>query len=479
MRSLPNPIEYGFLLVGVGLARVGLIDRDGVERVTDLAWPRVVTGLARTSKSAADVAMVGLAVGPAAIAGIGFAVPFWGISFMFGGGTAAGAIALVSQRYGAEAYESLSLAVRTSALAAIATTIPFAALMAVFPEPLIGLLTSDPAALAEGAAYLQVVAVGIPFAAFNLVGSRVLIGADDAWTPMVVRGGGAVVNIVLNAILIFGLGLGVVGAALGTVVGNVLVTVGIVVGLHRGRLPIAGDFPVQVSVIGRYLDRDTLRDLVEIGTPVVFTNGARLGSAFPKYLLLGMLGSEVVAAYVIAMRVRRLMGTPGWGFRLAASSLVGQELGTGDEAGAEAWGRDIIRFAVAAYLLVAGAVFVTAGSVGRVFVADPTILPLVTVFLYAACVSVVFQGVTGASTGPLRASGDTRWPLYAQLVGRYLVGLPLIALAVAVPEIGVRAVYVSIVAEMAVPAAIVYYRFRSGIWKVVSRRYRPETVLVE
>lgn len=469
-----NLLRRAFLFIGFSLARFGLIDKYRVKRATDLSWPRVVTGLARMSKSAADVAMVGLAVGPIAIAGIGFSIPFWGFAFAFGGGIAGASIALVSQRYGAEAWEALAIAVRTSAFAAIVITVPIAALLTTYPEFLVGLLSSDEAAVAEGAAYLEVIAFGIPFAALNLVGSRVLVGCDDAWTPMIIRSGGAIVNIFLNAIFIFALGLGVVGAALGTVLGNVLVTILFTIGLSRGHLPVIGEFPIQVPLLGAYIDVTMLRDLIEIGTPLMFTNLARTSSSFPKFLLLGLLGPNVVAAYVIAMRIRGLMGTPGWGFSLASSSLVGQELGTGDESAAESWANDILRFAIAIYLIVAVSVFVSAEYVARIFVDDPSILPLVTIFIYAACISVVFNGIDGASTGPLRASGDTRWPFYAQLTGRYIVALPILYLGVISP-IGVWAVFIVIIADMLVPAGIVYYRFRTGSWKMISRRYRPET----
>lgn len=469
-----NPIKRALVAVGLVLARFGLMDRHRVERATDLSWPRIVTGLARRSKSAADVAMIGIAVGPAAIAGIGFAGPFWALSFAFGGGIAGGTIAMVSQRYGAERYDELAVVVRGSAIVVALLSLPLAALFWAIPELLIEVVGSEQPAILEGTAYLQVVAFGVPFAALNLVWSRTLVGCDDAWTPMVVRAGGAVVNIAVNAVLIFGLDLGVVGAALGTVLGDFAVTAAFVIGLVRGRLPFVGEFPVRVPVRGRYLDLDVVRDLLEIGTPLLFARLARTSARFPKIFLIGLFGANAVAAYVIAMRVRGLMATPGYGFGLASSSLVGQALGTGDEGEATAWARDVLRFSVAVYAFVAGTVVVFAEQVGRLFVEDPAILPLVTVFIYAACLSNVFRGIDTGATGPLRASGDTRWPLYAQLAGRYVAALPIIYVGVATP-IGIAAVYAAIVAEMLVPAAITYYRYRSGTWLRISRRYRPDT----
>ena len=276
MGRIPNPIRLVVYWVGLALVRAGVIERERARRTTDLAWPRIVTGLARMSKEAVDVAMVGVAIGAGAIAGVGFATPFWGLAFALGGGVASGTIALVSQAYGAG--ERTGQPVRSSVALVLALTLPVAALFWTFPTELIGLLSDDPEVVSLGANYLHVVALGVPFAGLNLIGSRVLVGVDDAWTPMVVRAGGAVLNIVVNAVLIFGLGLGVVGAAIGTVLANVAVTATFALGLTRGRIPLGGTFPVTVDPFGTYVDIGTIRKVVRIGTPMVGKNLAwRLG----------------------------------------------------------------------------------------------------------------------------------------------------------------------------------------------------------
>jgi len=474
-----NPVRAVLLAVGSVVARAGLIDRERVERATDLSWPRIVTGLARMSRSTADVAMVGIALGETAIAGVGAAAPFWGLAFALGGGVAGGTIGQVSQRFGAEAFDELALSVKASAVLTVLITLPVVGVYLLVPNALVGLIGASSEAVAFGGDYLAVVALGVPFAALNLIGSRTLVGADDAWTPMILRGGGALMNIGINAVLIFVLDMGVVGAAVGTVVSNAVVTTGFAVGLARGGLPGIGAFPVQVPLSGPHFDRDLASDLVEMATPLVGTNLARNGGQFPKLYIVGLFGENVFAAYVVAMRVRGLMDTPNWGFSMSSSSLVGQALGQDDEDDAGEWAGDVLRFSMAVYVVIAVGVFVFARPVGSVFVDNPDILPTVTAFIRVACVGVLFSGVYGGATGPLRASGDTRWPLYAQLTGLYLFTLPIAYLGVVADPIGVQALYVAILAEMAVPAVIVYHRYRSGTWKVVSRDYRPDTAATD
>jgi len=478
--SVPNPVRLVILSVGLLLARVGVVSEPRVRRTTELAWPRVVTGIARMSKNAVDVAMVGVAVGSAAIAGVGIAGPFWGLAFSVGGGVAGGTIALVSQRYGADAHEELGLAVRSSVLLVVAATLPVVAAFWTFSAELIGLLSSDPATVRQGGAYLRIVALGVPFAGLNLVGSRTLVGADDAYTAMVLRAGGAVANVAINAALIFGAGMGVEGAAVGTVVSNVVVTSAFAVGLVAGRVPGAGEFPVTVDPRGSYVDPATVSDLVAIGLPVVGRNLVWTVAEFPMFAVLDAFGRDVVSAFVIARRVYGLLNAPGWGFGLASSSLVGQELGTGQEDAAAAYGREIIRFSVAVYAVGAAAVFVLAEPVVVLFVGDPSApaVPVAVPLVRAACIAIVFQGVSGGAAGPLDAAGDTRWPFLAQALGMFGVSIPLVYLGTVTP-LGLYGLYLAFLAEASVPAALNYYRFRSGIWKRVSREYRPEAGLAD
>ncbi|MFC6991664.1 MATE family efflux transporter [Haladaptatus sp. GCM10025707] len=475
MPRIPNPLSALLLSIGLLLSRFGLIAEERARHTADLAWPRIVTGLARMSKNAADVAMVGVALGSTAITGVGFAGPFWGMVFSIGGGLAAGTIALVSQRFGAERFDQLGQAIRASAALVVLVTIPVAALYFLFPVELISLLSSDAQVVAYGADYLRIVAFGVPFGALNLIGSRALIGADDAWTPMVLRATGAVLNIVINAVLIFGLGMGVVGAAIGTVVSNVIVTAAFVVGLSRGSLPGVGALPVTVSPTGRFLDRETMRDVATIGTPVVGRNSVWTVARFPALAIVGMFGPPVAAAYIIARRIWGLINTPGWGFGLAASSLVGQELGKNNEQNAESYGREIVRFSVATYVVAAVVVVTFARPIVELFVGssgDPTI-PVAVDMVYVSAVAVIFQGVTSTVSGALDSTGDTRWPFYAFVIGMFGVAIPFMYLG-ATTALGIWGIYLAFFGETLVPAFITYYRFTTGKWKEISRSYRPD-----
>ncbi len=471
LKSLLTPIRAAIEVVGDGLARIGLVDRMRARRVSALAWPRIVTGLARMSKETADVAMVGSALGAGAIAGVGYAIPYWALAFMIGGGIAGGTISLVSQRFAAGQSKDAGTAIKVSAVFGVAVMLPLMAAFWLFPEALIRLLGAEGAAVGYGVEYLRIVSLAMPFAAVNLVGSRTLVGANDAWTPMIIRAGAAIANVALNAVFIFVFDLGVAGAALGTVIANIVATAAFAWGLTKGSLPYLHALPLRIDWSRPHWDGRTARHLAEISTPLAFTNIAQNGGQFPMLVIVSLFGPDVVAAYVVALRIRELLNTPGWGFGLASSSLVGQALGLNREDEAGAYARDTLRYAVAVYAIGAAVVFALAHPISFLFVDDPALVPTTAGLLRATCVSVVLWGIMNGSLGPLRASGDTRWPLYGQVLGLVAFALPA-AYAGAVTPLGIRGLYLALLLETGVPAAVTYYRYRSETWKLISRVYR-------
>jgi len=448
---------------------LGWIDGARASRIADLSWPRVVTGLARMSKATADVAMVGVALGPAAIAGVGYGLPFWMLAFILGGGIAGGTISLVSQRIGASQDRAVSAAITVSAVVAAACTLPFVAAFVIAPEPFIRLIGSGEAAIGYGADYLRVASLAMPFAALNLVASRAFVGANDAQTPMIVRAGAAVGNVVVNVPLIFVLDLGVVGAALGTVLSNAAATVVFARGLVMGRLPVLGQLPLRIDRASPVWDSATARSLGRIATPLVLRNAALNGGEFPMLAIVSLFGPNAVAAFVVALRLRALMNTPGWGFGLASSSLVGQALGTRDEPAADGYARDTLRFTVATYAVVAAAVFVFAEPISSWFVQDKAIVSMTAKLVRATCVSVVAWGLMNGALGPLRAGGDTRWPFYAQVLGLGAFAVPAAYLG-ATTSLGLPGLQAALILETAGPATILYARYRSGRWKRAALR---------
>ncbi len=473
---MPDADDDAIDALGRLLDRLRVIDAERLRPTVDLAWPRVVTGFAIMSKQTADLAMVGIAVGTAGTAGLAFALGYWSIVVLLGLGLAGGTVSLVSQNYGGGREERASLVVKQSVVVATLLAVPIMLVFALFAPELIGVLGADPEALRHGTVYLLVVTPAVLFELLNLIASRTYTGVGDTFTEMVVRSGGAVLNVVLSVAFIFGLGMGVAGAALGTTLstGAVLVVLGWgMVGRSYGGLGMEPS-PVPISRSTPTVELAIVRQLLEVSTPEI---GRRLAQGlviFPLLWIAASFGPVVVTALEVARRVRAMINSINWGLSLASSSLVGQHLGADEESEAGAYGAGIIRLGMVVYVVVGAVVVLLASPIAGVFVSGAEEVAVTETFVAAAAVSAVGLGLDGTTSGALIGAGDTRWPFVASLIGRYAFALPIAVVGLLTP-LGVAGLYLALIVESSVPGTINYGLFRSGRWKAVSRRYRPST----
>jgi putative MATE family efflux protein len=466
------------------LERFGIIDAERLRPTMELAWPRIVTGFAIMSKQTADLAMVGLSVGTAGTAGLAFALAYWEIVVMVGLGLAGGTISLVSQNYGGEETDRASRIVTQSVVLAVVVAVPLVVAFSVFAESLIGLFALGPGSfdgdagaesLEYGVTYLVLVAPAVLFEMLNLIASRTYTGIGDTYTEMVVRAGGALMNIALSAVLIFGFGMGVAGAAIGTSVSTGAVTVVLawgMLGRSYGGLGMEPS-PVPMTRESLRLDLGLLRQLVEVAAP---ETGRRLTEGivvFPLLWIAASFGPVIVTALEVGRRVRSLINGINWGLGLAASSLVGQHLGAGEETEAGAYGAAIVRLSTVCYVGIALVVVAFAEPIASLFVGEPEEVAQAATFVAVGAVSAIGLGIDGAAAGALLGAGDTRLPFVASLVGRYAFALPAAALGLVTP-LGLGGLYLALLLEAFVPGGINYWLFRRGRWKAVSRRYRPD-----
>lgn len=449
------------------LERLGLIERHRARRVNRLVWPRIVTGLARLSQRIADILIVGIAIGPAGIAGIAFASAFWGVGNVLALGLSGGTVSLVSRQFGDEQFGEIGRVIRQSALVGVVVSIPIALAFWFGADELVGLLSSNSTVARHGATYLQVLALGTTFTFLNKVGSRALIGADDARTPMVIRSVGAVVNVAVSGVFVFVLGLGMAGVALGTVLSLALVSVLFVATFVTDRMPGLGESSLQVPVIGPVGDASTLRELVGISGPLVGRRLVPVLAVFPVLAIASGFGPTVVAALEVGRRVRKLSNAPNWGFSLASSSLIGQQIGSGDGTAALEYAWEILRLSAVVNVVVATTVFVFAQPITGLFVDNAGVLDQAVPIVRVAALSVVGLGIDNTVTGVLRSSGDTTWPLYGKVA--YLLTIPVAA--VSTPFVGIGALYALLLVETALPALFTFHRFRTGRWLCIGGRH--------
>nr|HEX4317309.1 MATE family efflux transporter [Kofleriaceae bacterium] len=366
-----------------------------------------------------------------------------------GFGTVMGLDTVIPQRLGAgrpaDARRALTAGIRIAVVIGLASTL----LVALSPAVL-GVAGVQADVADEASAYTIGRAFGVvPF----LVGValRSHLAARGVTRPLIV----AVVasnlaNAVLDVALIYGAGLGVVGAAIATVTVQ-LAQLGLYVAAVR-----ATDDPDRPHTKPT---RDDIREVLHYGLPVGGQVLAEVGIFGVATVLAGRLGTLAAAGHGIALNISSFTFAMAVGVGSAASVRVGHAVGASDMPLARR--RGLIGFATGlAVMSTFAVVFVAApGAIASLFSDDTAVIAAAIPLLQIAALFQLSDGTQAIGAGALRGLGDTRATLVANLLGHYVVGLPIsLSLAFAV-GLGAPGLWWGLSAGLLVTALALVIRF--------------------
>jgi putative MATE family efflux protein len=427
----------------VETAETDSITEGGLARpLFKLAWPIVAIQLLQVAYNVADTLWLGRydvdALGALSLA---FPLVFLLIS-VAGGFTTAGSI-LVAQFTGAGGDRSAGHAAgqTVSFVFVLATTLGVVGYFVT--GELLALLPSGAETAAEvvplAATYMEIIFLGVPFLFGFYVFSALMRGYGDTRTPMRVMFVSVVLNVVLDPLLIFGVGpfpeWGVAGAAVATVFSRGVATV---IGLYV--LFRAGTGP-DVTLADLRPDPGTIRKIVDLGVPSAAEQSA---SALAMVTLTAMVISftpPVVAAYGLGNRLISLVFLPAMGLGRATNTMVGQNLGAGKRDRAERAVRLAATVGAGVMLAVAVVAFLVPEPIVGLFVATGTAdaaetLRLGSEYVRIRAVEFAFIGVFQVVLGAFRGAGNTKTALSFSLLALWVGRVPTVfflAFAVTVP----------------------------------------------
>jgi putative MATE family efflux protein len=345
-------------------------------------------------------------------------------------------------------------------------------------------LRGDAALLARR--YVHVLVPAIPFVMVEQVGTACLRGAGDTVSGLAARVVVTLVNAVLSAVLVTGVGpfpqLGWDGLAIGTTAGHFvggLMILGCLL-LGRGGLPIA-DFQHAPIALPCMFDRIAIRRILRIGVPGGIDVWAVVGCHLMYAAIINSLGTLAQAAHGLGLQIEAMSYLPGSAFGVAAATLAGQSLGARDQRRA-ARGVLLCAGSAAAIMSAAGVLMFVAGEPIAIFFTGQRseLTALVGRLLKVVAISCPALGVLTVVLGALRGAGDTRSTLVITFIGLVGVRLPA-ACFLAWPEVpipfaeisipglglGVIGAWLAMVADVILRSLLAAGRFALGGWKSV------------
>lgn len=438
--------------------------RFGVRRqLTALAWPAVVEYLLQTALSVATIIMVGR-LGGVEIAAVGLGQQVAMVAWVAYIGIATGATALVAQNVGATEFHRAEVVAKQSLMAGLGFSVVVGAAGAVLAGDVMSALGATTEVVATGVNYLRILMSFSVFQMAMFVTAGILRGAGDMKTPMVVNGIANGVNICLGYGLIFGeMGfprLGVDGAAWATIVAQGLGTLLLLMVLFLRprylRLSWRGDWLPTLEITKLFLDIS--------GPSVVEQVFMRLGMLAYAILVVSM-GTEVYATQQILFNVLSISFMPGFALGVAATTMVGQNMGARQTQRAERSGWAAAEMGVIWMSLMGIVFFAFARECMAVFTSDPHLIELGEPCLKIIALVQPAQAVAFALAGALRGAGDTRWPMYATTVTIWLLRLPLAYLFGITLALNLTGVWIGHALDFTIRSAMLLWRYRSGDWK--------------
>lgn len=429
-----------------------------------LAGPVVLGQLGIMLMSLVDTAMVGR-LGPAAVAAVGVGNSLYAVAFMFGLGVMLGLDRVVAFAHGAGRPEDVKRALVQGVYLATLLSVPLTAAVLLSAE-LLDRLGVEPAVLAGAKAYVQAVAWSLwPTLAFTAV-RQALQGVGDTKMATLVLLVANVVNLGGNALFIGGgLGLpalGVAGSGWATLVSRLFMC-GALALYARRRL---GPEPLPLA-----LDVPMLRELVRLGLPA----GVQLvfeGGVFSLVTLLAAkLGAVPGAAHQIVLQVASFTFMVPLGISSAGSVRVGQALGRGEPAQALRAGWAAVALGMAFMLLSGLTLVVLARPILAIFRQPQEVVTVARQLLLCAGLFQVFDGAQVTLAGVLRGANDTLSSMVTNIVGHWLVGLPVGYALCYVAGWGTVGLWIGLATGLAVVAAalaVVWQRHMTQVARVAA-----------
>ena len=426
--------------------------------VMTLALPVTVSSLLQRTEGIVAVFLVGgLGAIPIAAVGLGQLLAF--IATTLVSGLSVGTNVIIAQQWGARRYEEAGQASRHFLGLSIFVSFALALLGLSANGLIMQLLGAQPEVIGLALPYSNLIFLVIPFTVLLAVLSSILQGTGDTKTPMYAMIMVNVLHIAIAYPLIYGQwglpAFGVKGAAVAV---GIAEATGSVYLLLRCRT---------ILKPSKRLRLDLLRTIWQVGAPV---SGERIVQQagillYTKIVLI--YGTVSYAAHQVGLSIESLSFLPGYGFAIAAATMVGQSIGAGKYTRAKLENWEANRLATFIMSAMGIVFFFFPYALLRAFTSDEAVIELGTTFLKIVALLQVPLALTMVLAGSLRGAGDTRFIMIATMIGMWGVRIPIALVAGYWLTMGVVYVWLAMIADWTLRMALMLWRYRSERWKSI------------
>lgn len=366
-----------------------------------------------------------------------------------------GTTAAVSRFIGAERVRDAADRSVQALWLALVFGVVFIVVLLMFGTPLLELLGGEDEVLAAAELYLGISVYGFPFLLLMMSAGGSFYGRQDTVTPLVLAVVGAVANLIIEVILIYGLGYGLGASALSTVIAQV------------GTGSVAAWMVLRWSSsvdVGPRPNWTTMKSLLAAGKALVVRTVALRGSFTLSAAVAARIGVAELAAHQVVLQVWGTLALALDAVAIAGQTLTGTFLGAGDVERARGAARRMIELDVV-FGLAAGATIVAARQpIAGLFSTDPDVVSLSAFILLFVAVQQPVNGLVFALDGILIGAGDLDYLAQTMVIATMIFAA--LAVAVLATGAGLGWLWGMLGVFMVLRVGFLWRRWRDDVWLV-------------
>lgn len=431
--------------------------------VFSLVLPMALQNLINVGVTTADVAMLGK-VSETALSASSLAGQVQFIMFLILFGLTSGAGVLTAQYWGKKDIRTIEKVLGITMRLALLISIVFTVVVLLLPEKIMHIYSSEQDVIYEGSQYLKIIALSYVISAITMIYFNIMRSIERVIVATVVYAGSLVINVVLNAIFIFGMfglePMGIRGAALATLIARIFEFVVVIFYakfVNRDvRFHLKNLFP-----------HDTLlmKDFITYSMPVMINELIWGFGISTSAAIIGHLGKAAVAANSVTQVTRQLAMIVAFGLANATAILIGKTIGENEEDRAKLYAKRFLRlsviFGMIGSLVILG-VSAIAGNILSLSDQAKTYMHFMMFVMSYYAIGQAFNTVV--IVGVCRAGGDTMFGAVLDAIFLWGISIFLGWITAFILKLPVQAVYVVLLSDEVLKIPVTIWRYKSMKW---------------